>query len=374
MNWNHTSIEKEEYYNMLSTMHIKNDCETLKALAPVISQPIIILGMLPYLSLFCNSVQEYINRNIAYTAIENDSPFSISDMRSKLKLFDERYSKAKKQILLSDDLQDQKFRDRLRFPWTRGLNIHYNLGVFCDEEGHIIGNTQYIYFLFQDKLFSKSLEDPNELREFGQAIGTVISSTCSGLKDFLPDYCVNINSRKFKISYKDFNTNHRFNLFPQIKNGKEVTLRLLHILTYINFLRYVIMNIADYTNPWRLRVMYITLYYAVKSIDKLVFILDANNKEKELAMELKNFISFKEGIFDSVFRNCMMHYGFFDNGKSAINDEYLDVQIPFGGLIESRFNGYNYSKYSNLLNDKVIKLSDDLTAILPINLTGLREL
>ncbi|WP_313163960.1 hypothetical protein [Sedimentibacter sp.] len=99
MNWNHTSIEKEEYYNMLSTMHIKNDCETLKALAPVISQPIIILGMLPYLSLFCNSVQEYINRNIAYTAIENDSPFSISDMRSKLKLFDERYSKAKKQLI-----------------------------------------------------------------------------------------------------------------------------------------------------------------------------------------------------------------------------------------------------------------------------------
>jgi hypothetical protein len=375
MNWDYTSVTKEEYYNLLSTIQIKNDCETWKALAPVISQPVIIFGMLPYLSLFCSSFQEYINSNITPVSIKNDSPYAISDMRSKIKLFDERYAKSQKQILLSNNLQDQEFSGRLRFPWTRSLNIHNNLGIYCDEDGHIIGNTQYIYYLFQDKSFSKSLQNPNEIRDFGQAIGTVINSVCIGLKNFLPDYFVNINDRKFKIKYKDFNTNYSFSLFPQIKNGKEVTLRLLHTLTFINFLRYVIMNLADYTNTWILRAMYITFYYAVKSIDKLVCVLDTNNsEEKKLSSTLKDSISFGDKLFDSEFRSCMMHYGFYNNGKWAIDDKYLDLHTPLFGLIESRFSDKSYAEYSNVLIDKIIKLSNDLTTMLPINLTGLREL
>jgi len=375
MKWERTSVTKEEYYNLLSTIQIKNDCETLKALTPVISQPVIIFGMLPYLSLFCSSFQEYINSYIAPVAIKNDSPFTISDMRSKIKLFDERYGKSQKQILLSNDLQDQEYRGRLRFSWTRGMNIHYNLGIYCDENGHIIGNTQYTYYLFQDKSFSKSLQNPNEVRAFGQAIGTVINSACLGLNDFLPDYCININSRKFKIKYKDFNTNYEFSLFPQVNNGKEVTLRLLHTLTFINFLRYVIMNVTDYTNTWNLRSMYLTLYYAVKSIDKLAYVLDTDNcEERKVSAALKDSISFEDKLFDSEFRSCMMHYGFYNNGKWAIDDKYLDLHTSLFGLIESKFSGHSYIEYSNLLIDKIIKLSDALTTMLPINLAGLKEL
>lgn len=41
MNIEHTSVTKKAYYKMLSTVQVKNDCETLKSLTPVISQPVI---------------------------------------------------------------------------------------------------------------------------------------------------------------------------------------------------------------------------------------------------------------------------------------------------------------------------------------------
>ena len=88
---------------------------------------------------------------------------------------------------------------------------------------------------------------------------------------------------------------------------------------------------------------------------------------------LKDCISDTDGLFDSEFRSCMMHYSFINNRKCAIDDKYLNVQTPFGGLVESRFDGYNYSKYFNLLNDKIVKFSDVLENILPFDLNGLRE-
>lgn len=375
MNWEYTSIRKEEYYNMLSAIQLKNDCETLKALIPTISQPVIILGIMPYLSLFCNSFQEYTNNNITTVAIKNESLFKISDIRNKLKLFDDRYGKSMKQILQSDAFQDQEFKGRLRFSWTRGLNIHYNMGIFCDEEDHIISNTQYIYYLFQDKAFSKSLQDPDEIRIFGQDIGTVINSVSEGLKDFLPKYQVGTYSKKFKIKYKDYNTNHQFNLFPQARSGKDITLYLLNTLSSINFLRYVVMSIADDCNPWQLRAKYITFYYAVKSIEKLACAMDSSGiEEKRISTMLKKGISCVEGLFDSEFRSCMMHYGFYNNGKWATDDLYIDMKIPFFGLVESRFSGRSYSEYTNLLNDRISKLSDFLITILPFDLTNLKVL
>lgn len=36
----------------------------------------------------------------------------------------------------------------IRFPFMKRWNIHYNLGVYIDMEGHVIGDTQMLnYFL-----------------------------------------------------------------------------------------------------------------------------------------------------------------------------------------------------------------------------------
>lgn len=40
------------------------------------------------------------------------------------------------------------FRDLLRFDFTKPMNVHYNLGIYFDENGNIIGDTQLInYYL-----------------------------------------------------------------------------------------------------------------------------------------------------------------------------------------------------------------------------------
>lgn len=366
MDFDKSSVSREEYFHMLSIMQIKNDAETLKALAPIISHPVIVLDMLPYLALFCNSAIEYLNMNNCEVSLPNESIFSIKDLRSKLKLFDERIGKATKQVKLSDGLQDKEFRGKLRFPWTRGLNIHYNLGIFCDEQGHIIGNTQYTYFLFQDKRFTKVLDDSNEIRALGKSIGTTINSVCEGLKNFQSNFVAKTKTKDFKIYYKDFNTNRKFNAFPNLTNGKELTLHLLHILTFVNSMRYVIDPIMDGCNPWLLRTKYITTYYAQRNLEKVMRVPE----NVLIASRIKNSVNFSTDLFDSEFRSCMMHYGFSNHERWSIADCYLDVNTLFYGLVESRFNGYHPREYSELLSHRLIEISDTLNKMLSINLSG----
>ena len=109
MKW--SNIREEEYYHMLSMIAIKNDSETLRALVSTVSQPIITLCILPYVSLFCIAVKEYYESCNAGFAISNESPFQVPDIRSKLKLFSDSYSRLEKQILKVDAIQDGEFNN-----------------------------------------------------------------------------------------------------------------------------------------------------------------------------------------------------------------------------------------------------------------------
>ena len=189
MDWGKTSVSKEEYYSLLSTIAIKNDSETLKALVSAFSQPVVSLMSLPYIALFCSSVGEFINHSgITEVQLKNGSPLSISDVRNKLKLFSEKYGQLKNRILKADADQDDAFREKLRFKWLAPLNIHYNLGVFFTSDGKIIGNTQYVYHMFQDRKFSRNRLEGKAVQEFGEVLGTIIQSVCTGLSGFLPEY------------------------------------------------------------------------------------------------------------------------------------------------------------------------------------------
>ena len=154
MDWSRISVSKKEYYHLLSIIAIKNDSETLKALVPAFLQPVVSLMSLPYIALFCSSVEEFINHSgITKVQLQNDSPFSISGTRNKLKLFSEKYGQLKNCILKADADQDDAFRRQLRFKWLAPLNIHYNLGVFFTSDGKIIGNTQYNTICFRTENF-----------------------------------------------------------------------------------------------------------------------------------------------------------------------------------------------------------------------------
>ena len=219
MDWGKTSVSKEEYYSLLSTIAIKNDSETLKALVSAFSQPVVSLMSLPYIALFCSSVGEFINHSgITEVQLKNGSPLSISDVRNKLKLFSEKYGQLKNLILKADADQDDAFREKLRFKWLAPLNIHYNLGVFFTSDGKIIGNTQYVYHMFQDRKFSRNRLEGKAVQEFGEVLGTIIQSVCTGLSGFLPEYKTEVFYKRFPIFYKDYNTNRSVNFFPSYED------------------------------------------------------------------------------------------------------------------------------------------------------------
>lgn len=94
------SIEKDEIYQLLTDLQIKNDCVTLAALSNLIAQPIISLAFLPLYALFVEEINNTIGEKERAFDISNDLSFKIGAVRSKLKLFGaEKIGKSKKRML-----------------------------------------------------------------------------------------------------------------------------------------------------------------------------------------------------------------------------------------------------------------------------------
>ena len=74
-------------------------------------------------------------------------------------------------------------------------------------------------------------------------------------------------------------------------------------------------------------------------------------------------------LFDSSFRSCMIHYGFYNKGICAVKDEHL-VEKPFFGLIESCFEGISAEDYQQSLDNKIFRLSNTIEKVLTISAQG----
>lgn len=351
-----SEISKEEFCNLLSVITIKNDCETLKALSPMMKQPIISLNLLPYYALFCISFKEY----ASIDSLNNESIFKISDIRNKLKLFSERYRIEKKRILLVDDVQDDEFKSNLRFKFLGKHNLYYNIGIFFDKENHIISNTQQLNYMFQDRKISHKNIRKIEVKRLGKTIGTIINSVSQGLQSFPISIPNNLLIQTIDLHHKDLNTNKNFNSFPNIENGKELTLRVLHVLSLLNFIRFVLGKIVPNCNTWTMRTKYIAMYYASKSIEHII---------DKLPLEQANvFSKRREDLLNSQFRSCMMHYSFFNKGNCEIKDEFLNISTPLFGLVESCFNGMSYNNLIESIDKEIVYLAEGLESILKIDL------
>lgn len=369
-------VTKEKYYQLLTTIQIKQDCETLLSLNNVLSQPILALSFLPFYALFADEIENTIGDKGNKFVIRNDSPFKISEVRAKLKLFGhEKINKSKKRILSADFVQDQIFGNKLKLLIVRYLKIHYNIGIFYLNDGRIIGNTQYFYYMFQDRNFNVREYKEEEIRLFSQSLGTVIGSVSEGLKDFLPDYKIFVKNEKYQIKYKDFNTNKR-NFSSLSVYGKDMVLLLLHTLSAVNYVRFILENELPEDNPYLFKVKYITMYYALGSVNKVSNYYSSNNivLNPNVLESLKSILINSEVLLNSDFRSCMMHYEFINKGKYLIKDEYLNCSVPFYGLIQTFFNGMNYSDFNKILTDKIIHISDSIENLLKISNDNLKKL
>lgn len=312
---------------------------------------VIIQSLVPFIALYCRSAQEYFGERI----IEDETDKQVNDIRNGLKLYSDRYSKAKSVVLDLDHEQNTVFKNMLRFDFMKNWNIHYNLGVYFDSEGHIVGDTQHLSYFLNLPNMDYS-EQSRRAFEIGRLLGNKFA-TFLRVKYNIEIQKVRINLPNYPhIGYRDFNTNRKSMFFVKNSN-KELSLIFLHILSSIGFVEYILKAVSIEGDLWLFRIEYITAHYAWSALKKINNYHTSNySKEYELIDPAESIINEGTSLFSSLFRNCMMHYDLYYQGQSAIKPEYFDVEKPFFGLVESCFDNKSFDDFASDLRIYIHKL------------------
>jgi len=371
----------------LSLLQLKYDCETVCSLIhPLKHDGIAAFGMMPYISLTTVSILEILALNES-EVIQIPNTLQIKDVRLKLKLFEDGYSKSKKMILNTDFLQDQVYKNMLKFKFMRNWNIHQNLGIYTDTNKRVIGNTQYNYYLLQDnRLLKKSIAEVaeaysispdkfdlnkqanKELYEYGYKCGQIIGSIRSELKSFDVPVSIAAKGNPVDYYYADYNTNIKSSFFPTGEDSKATVLYLLHMLSTINFLIYILNNYEKDDYGWWLKVNYITYYYTIHKLSDLQQHLIQNRLITPDIADYFDRIGLQHPKYmNGAFRNYVMHSKLIDkDGNIMIHPFYLDKSKPLFGLVESCFDGISYQELKLSIITEMTRISDVLSCWLGI--------
>ena len=155
---------------------IKRDFDLLRKLTPNITNDVQ-TQMIPYSALFCYEAMVYLKKHEPSIDIAQTSKYSIRDVRQKAKFFDLSVNKLIQSVNNVDTMQNEYFVNLMKYPQLGYWNLHTNLGIYYDNDKHIVGNTHYAYYIFQDeKSVSKPQVEMNGLELEGkelQAFGPV---------------------------------------------------------------------------------------------------------------------------------------------------------------------------------------------------------
>ena len=370
----------------LSLLQLKYDCETIYSLISSLQKDgVTSFGIIPYISLTTASALEILGSD--KDLFQESDSLQIKDVRLKLKVFEDGYGKSKKMLLNIDYLQDQVFKNTLKFGFMKTWNVHHNLGIYTDANKRVVGNTQYNYYLLQDnRLLKRSIDkvaeaystSPDKFNldeqtgrdcyEYAYKCGQIIGSIRSGLENF--DAPVSIVTKKCVVQYHyaDYNTNVKSSLFPAGEEGKATTLYLLHILSTINFLLYVLNSYEHDDYGWWLKVNYIAYHYAIHKLTDLQQHFVQNKQLTQDIMAYFDELEIENATYiNGTFRNCVMHSQLVGkDGISIIAPAYLDKAQPLFGLVETCFNGMDYQKLKLSLISETTKISNVLSRWLGI--------
>lgn len=352
---------------------MKRDFDLLRKLVPSLPSEIQ-AQMVPYYALFCYEAITYLKKHDSSIDIKQGSKYSIKDIRQKAKFFDLSISKLIQSIINVDAIQNEYFVNLMNYPQLGHWNLHANLGIYYDKNKHIVGNTHYAFYIFQD---DKSISKPQteirrfeleseEIQAFGYDMGVIIGNVSSALSEASDFIGSDVLLKGESYLSQDFNTNRC------IINGddtyKSVRLLLLHILTSVGLVLYGIKSNIIRDTGLLLRLEYITYHYALKRIDGILRYCQINQD----VLSDPNLIQMMKGIDCSnanhlrktVFRNCMMHFELKDkNGVSLISEEMFDLSVPFCGLVETQF-GFSYNEYKALIETELSRIYNTINSYL----------
>lgn len=318
----------------------------------------------PYTALFCYESIKYLESKGQPVDLEQTSRYSIKDIRQKAKFFDLSLNKLLQSIDNIDSLQNDYFINLMRYPACGAWNMHDNLGIYFDDERNIVGNTHYAFYVFQDeKAISKPHESMSghdivgeEVYSFAYDMGRIIGGISSGLSSISDFMKADFDPNQISLHSQDFNTNR----CTTYRNEKYKTIRLflLHVLSSIGLILFVLKKSIIRESGLLLRFEYITYHYALLRLHGLT---EFCNTKKELfddvkLVEMLNSIDYEnnDGLRKTEFRNCMMHFGLTDiDGFPLIKADKLDLAIPLCGLVESQFN-MAYDEYKTKLESQLM--------------------
>ncbi len=371
-----------------SFVQIYYDCKTIKSLFYATKENYIAgIALIPYMSLFCWEALDFFKKiGIDFNVKENDT-FTLTDVRLKLKIFENKYSKAKNMILNCDYLQDYIFKNKLKFDFMKAWNIHYNLGIMFNDKKEIVGNSQYGYYIFQDNgllkrkiEYIKSLIDtsniiyeyaPEDYLGYGKYIGEIIGSFLNYFEELnVPNINIQTNNINTDMFYKDFNSNKLY----KSDDDKIMSLYLLHILTFINSTIRLLGECEKDDTGWWLRIYYIAYYYAIERLEDIKNHIKNNEIDNLNFKKLLTQINLNKSFMNTEFRNCMMHYGLINKeNKFLIEEQKFNLNIPMMGLVESCFNNINYFELKKNIKEELENISQVIDNILNINKSNLKK-
>lgn len=357
---------------------IKRDFDLLKKIMLSLPHELAV-QMVPYSALFCYEVSQYLNDHGQTVEFEQTGRYSIKDIRQKAKFFDLSVNKLLQSVENVDELQNDYFVQLMKFPELGPWNVHTNLGIYYDAERHIVGNTHYAYYVFQDeKMISKPKETMSghelmgeEIKAFGYDMGRIIGSISDGLSQISDFMVADFDVNTLKLFSQDFNTNR----CVTVGNDKYKIIRLflLHVLSSIGFVLYVLKKSIIRDSGLLLRLEYIAYHFALLRLDGISNYCKQNSKmvNDTKLTELLGSIDYTDakGLRKTEFRNCMMHFGLTDrDGNPLIGIDNIDLAKPFCGLIESQF-GKSYEDYQTSIEAELTMIYKNLSNYLNFDLS-----
>lgn len=347
-------IENEYLENLEKYITIRimqEDAETIFSLIKTERDSIFEMGIIPYYALFIQSCQEYMGE----TFLDEKFATKIKNIRNYIKIYGEGFGKTRKRIENVDFKQDEHFGSQLTFDFMKKWDMHYNLGTYWTQNKHIIGNTQIIAgCLSEDDIFSE--ETKKFMYELGKEMGSIIFSIKQGFSQVISPPTINRSHKVTSIDYYyDLNTNKEKNLFCN-DSLKVLNIFFLNLACNLNFVKHILRPLFNDNNIWLFRIEYIVTYYTYRAIQRLKNYCKNNTDLRIDLEEFSDIFRMSNDLFQSKFRNCMMHYGLEKQGVISIEN----IEKPFYGIVETCYNGMDYYTFLNELR----KMSDGMLDLL----------